>query len=117
MSQNYDRCDAVWGASLHKSGDGDDDSPPPDVPYLIINNEIHPYHQEDYIVLRLTRQSHPLAYKLAAEEWVAGFDGGESYVKTWNPMLLSSFMLYDKQGRLEEATVDRIIVEMNRFLL
>jgi len=117
MARRYQRCDVAWGPARYKSSDGDSSSTPQDAPYLVINNNQHPFHEEDCIVLRLSRQRRSEAYHITSGDWEEGYPGEDGYVRAWNPMYFQEIMLRDKLGRLKEPVVDDIAISMMEYLL
>lgn len=117
MESAYSRCDVFWGASLYKSVDNGINGEPNDVPYLVISNSSHPFHGEDYVVLRLTTRPREISYHITEEDWQTGYPGEDSFVRTWNPMVFDSVMISDKQGRLKQHVVDRIVQSMTADFL
>lgn len=117
MVPTYSRCDVFWGLSLHKSGDDDLNGDPNDSPYLVINNPSHPFHGQDYIVLRLTTRPWDIGYHITEEDWEFGYPGDDSYVRTWNPMVFDSIWISRKQGQLKKPVVDEIVQLMTEDFL
>jgi hypothetical protein len=81
-------------------------------PYLVVSDDSHPFHGEEYIALAITTTEMPAAVALAADDWDRGGLPRQSYVKPWQPTLLKHGDVIDAFGMLRPAVIDRIVRDL-----
>ena len=74
MTDAFNRGHVVWHPSLFKDGGR---------PYLILSDESHPFHGEEYIVAGVTTTERAEAVTLNTDDWTVGGLPKESYVSPW----------------------------------
>lgn len=75
-------------------------------PYLIISNDSHPFHGEEYIGLAITTTDHDPALQIDSEAWIRGGLPKRSFVKPWQPTILKDTNVEDAFGLLRAGFVD-----------
>jgi mRNA-degrading endonuclease toxin of MazEF toxin-antitoxin module len=96
---SFDRCDVVYGADPFK---GEDYARP----WLVISNETHPFHGEQYVVLALTTRTwHDGLVEIADDEWIEGGTPRSSRVVPWSVETLDHGEVDHWQGTLESPVV------------
>ncbi|MFB6162498.1 MAG: type II toxin-antitoxin system PemK/MazF family toxin [Halococcoides sp.] len=91
-----------WGPAPHKSS-------PAYRPWLVVNDDGHPFADEESIVLGLTTTNHSRAIAIPDDAWVEGGSNDDAYVSPWYVTTIKHRDLDDKQGRLDESLVDRAV--------
>jgi len=76
-------------------------------PYLIVSNESHPFHGEEYVGLAITTTEHDAAIPIDDDSWVRGRLPKRSFIKPWQPTLLKHDDIEDAFGLLDTPVVDR----------
>jgi len=69
---SYQRGDVVWGPDPFKSGENPR-------PWLILNNDSHPFGDEEYMTVTLTTTPHDEGVPLDDADWVEGGMPRQSY--------------------------------------
>lgn len=105
----YQRGDVVWGPDPFKTGENPR-------PWLILNNESHPFADEEYMVVTLTTTPHDAAVRIEESDWVEGGMPRQSYASPWTVASPKHAALVRRQGRLEESFVQRVVDEMGTYL-
>ncbi|WP_313694722.1 type II toxin-antitoxin system PemK/MazF family toxin [Halorarum halobium] len=110
MTAGFERGDVVWHPAPYK------DDPDAGRPFVILSDEYHPYHGEEYIVVALTTVSRPQALPLADTDWTRGGTLRDSYVSPWYVMSLKGANFDAGVGQLRDTTVDRIASEIGAYV-
>lgn len=77
-------------------------------PWVILSNEKHPYHGDEYIAVPVTTSEHPRAIALSDDVWDTGGTPRDSWTKPWNVTLIEHADILAFQGRLTETATDGI---------
>ena len=65
----------------------------PSRPYLVLSNDRHPFHGEEYVATVVTTTARPAAIELDEETFIRGELPRNSYVSPWNPVTIKDHML------------------------
>lgn len=96
----FERGDVVYGADPFK---GEDYARP----WLIISNQTHPFHGDQYIVLALTTKTwHDGLIAIDDDAWVEGSTPKPSSVIPWSVETIEQSDIEYWQGTLAEAVVN-----------
>ena len=105
----YQRGDVVWGPDPFKSGENPR-------PWLILNNDSHPFGDEQYMTVTLTTTPHEETVPIAEDDWVEGGMPRQSYASPWAVASPKHDAVVRRQGRLTESFVLSVIDEMQTYL-
>ena len=106
---SYQRGDAVWGPDPFKSGENPR-------PWLILNNDAHPFGDEEHMTVTLTTTPHEPAVAIEASDWVEGGMPRQSYASPWSVASPKHAALVRRQGRLEESFVQTVVDATKTYL-
>ena len=81
-------------------------------PYLIVSDESHPFHGNEYIGVAITTTAMEPAVPIKDDSWVRGGLPKKSFIKPWQPTLLKHEDIHDAFGVLEPRIVDRVADEL-----
>ena len=88
---SYQRGDVVWGPDPFKSGENPR-------PWLILNNDTHPFGEEEYMTVTLTTTPHDEGIPLEDTNWVEGGMPRQSYASPWQSRRRSTPRLFDDRA-------------------
>lgn len=104
----YRRCDIVRGdAPFSGSTDWR--------PWLIINNDTHPFYRNEYIALLVTTTERPQAIPIEETDVEEGGLPLQSYINPWNPITLKDAAVRKRQATVRPALVDRAARELRDY--
>ena len=106
---SYQRGDVIWGPDPFKSGE----SPRP---WLILNNDAHPFGGEEYITVTLTTTPHDGTIPIDGGDWIEGGMPCQSYAWPWSVASPKHAAIVRRQGRLKESFVQTVIDAMQTYL-
>jgi mRNA-degrading endonuclease toxin of MazEF toxin-antitoxin module len=106
---SYQRGDVVWGPDPFKSGENPR-------PWLILNNETHPFGDEQYMTVTLTTTPHDGTVPIEESDWVEGGMPRRSYASPWSVASPKHAALIRRQGRLAESFVRSVVDELVTYL-
>jgi len=106
---SYERGDVVWGPDPFKQGE----SPRP---WLILNNDRHPFGDEEYMTVTITTTPHDSGVRISEEDWVEGSMPRTSYASPWTVASPKHDSVVRRQGTLSEEFVQEVIGELVRYL-
>lgn len=104
----YRRCDIVRSASPFSSSASWR-------PWLIINNDTHPFHGTEYIALLVTTTERPEALPIDDTEIEEGGLPRQSYVHPWNPITIKEEAIQTRQATVSQDLADRASRELNTY--
>ena len=85
-------------------------------PWLIINNESHPFGDQQYIAVAVSTKAYDDSMPLAAARWEVGGTPRESFVSPWAIHSPRTEDLVAWQGRLTETFVDDVVDAIETYL-
>lgn len=106
---SYQRGDVIWGPDPFKSGENPR-------PWLILNNDSHPFGDEEYMTVTLTTTAHDETVPIETSDWVQGGMPRQSYASPWAIASPKHTAIVRRQGRLTESFVRTVIEAMNTYL-
>jgi mRNA-degrading endonuclease toxin of MazEF toxin-antitoxin module len=105
----YQRGDVVWGPDPFKTGENPR-------PWLILNNDRHPFGDEEYMTVTLTTTPHDGGVSIDETDWVDGGMPRQSYASPWTVASPKHAAIVRRQGRLTESFVQTVVSELNTYL-
>ena len=105
----YQRGDVVWGPDPFKSTENPR-------PWLILNNDAHPFGEEEYMTVTLTTTPHDATVPIESDDWVEGGMPRQSYASPWAIASPKHAAIVRRQGRLQEAFVRTVIGALQTYL-
>ena len=107
---SYDRGAVVEAGDPFKSGDSTR-------PFVIANDETHPFHGEQYVALTLTTRSwYEGTIPLSADDFVTGGVPAESRIVPWGVVSPAHEDVRDQFGRIEQSVVDDAVDRLSDYL-
>lgn len=85
-------------------------------PWLIINNESHPFDGEQYVALAVSTKRYKQSIPLVEDVWEIGGVPRDSFVSPWAIHSPRREDLVAWQGRVAESTVDDAIAGLWQFV-
>lgn len=99
----YRRRDVVWSSDPFK------DDPDAGRPWLVVNNDRHPFADEQYVAVALTTSGYDDTLTVPEEAWVEGGTPTRSHVVPWAVHSPDHADVERRQGRLDGTFVERVI--------
>lgn len=106
----YERGDIVWADDPFK------DDADAGRPFLVVNNEHHPFADEQVAVVALTTTPREEAVLLTDDAVTIGGLPSESYVSPWLTFTRDLDQIARRLARVEQTFVDSIIEELLTYL-
>lgn len=85
-------------------------------PWLLVNNETHPFADEQFIAVAVSTREHDDAVELAPDVWEVGGVPERSFVAPWAVHSPRIEDLVTWQGRVETAFVDEVVENVHQYL-
>ena len=85
-------------------------------PWLIVNNESHPFADEQYVAVAISTKQYDDSIALRSDVWDVGGVPEESFVSPWAVHSPRIEDLVAWQGRLTDEFVDDVIEEVISYL-
>lgn len=85
-------------------------------PWLILNNDSHPFGAEEYITVTLTTTVHDEGVPTDVEDWIEGGMPRQRYASPWAVASPKHAALIRRQGRLEESFVRSVVDSLISYL-
>jgi hypothetical protein len=86
-------------------------------PFLFINWAETPFHGKQSIALALTTRTwHDDPIPLTDEDWVTGAAPESSSIMPWSVNLIKHEWITERQGTLQETTVDRAVAQLIAYI-
>jgi mRNA-degrading endonuclease toxin of MazEF toxin-antitoxin module len=107
---NFERGDVLYGDDPFK---GEEYARP----WLVISNETHPYHGEQYVVLALTTRTwHDGVVEIPETAWLNGGTPAKSRIIPWSVETLEQEDVHHWQGSIDPGLVDRAVRDLVDYL-
>jgi len=85
-------------------------------PYLCLSDDTHPFDDEEALYAAITTTRRAVAIPLADDDFVSGGLPRDSYVNPWTVVSIRHADMDEKEGRLTEATLEKIAQETAGYL-
>lgn len=85
-------------------------------PWLLVNNETHPFNNEQYLAVAISTKQYEQSLQLQSDVWEIGGTPRESYVSPWAVHSPRHEDIVSWQGRVTEAFTDRVVSELAGYL-
>lgn len=102
----FDRGHVVWHDGLFRGSDR---------PWLVVSDDTHPFHGEEYLVVGITTTRRDEAIELTNQDWRVGGLPDQSYVSPWFVTTIKHASISRGVGALEDELVDDIIADVERY--
>jgi mRNA-degrading endonuclease toxin of MazEF toxin-antitoxin module len=86
-------------------------------PWLIVNNDSHPFGNEQHIAVAISTKESRDSLPLQESVWETGGVPRESFVSPWAVHSPRSEDLVAWQGRVADGFVDRVVDSLETYLL
>lgn len=106
---SYQRGDGVWGPDPFEATEAPR-------PRLLLNNDRHPFGDEEYMTVTLTTTPHDATVPIEADDRVEGGMPRQSYASPWSIASPKRDVIVRRQGRLRESFVQTVIESMQTYL-
>lgn len=107
MGDAFERGHVVWHDGLFRGSDR---------PWLVVSDEEHPFHGEEYLVVGITTTERDDAFELRDDDWTVGGLPRQSYVSPWFVTTIKHASISRGVGELDPSLVDEIVTEVARHL-
>lgn len=91
-------------------------NPPKHRYFLVLRDDSHPFHGEEYAVVALTSKERPEAIEVEADDWRFGSPRGDSYASPWYVFTIKHEDIDSPQGSVTDAMADEIATEASSYL-
>ena len=85
-------------------------------PWLIVNNELHPFSDEQYVAVAISTKEYGDSIPLQPDVWKNGGVPRESFVSPWAVHSPRIDSLVTWQGRVTEGFVDQVVDTVETYL-
>lgn len=85
-------------------------------PSLLVSNERHPFHGEEYVAAAVTTTDRARAVVLANEVFTAGSLPRRSVVSPWNPVTLEDEFIDTHVATVTGHVVDEVVIELHSYV-
>jgi len=85
-------------------------------PHLLVSNEAHPFHGEEYIAAVVTTTDRDRAVVLADDGFTAGSLPRRSVVSPWNPVTLKDEFIDKHVATVAGDVVDKVVTELCSYV-
>ena len=105
----YSRGDVVWGPEPFKSVVRPR-------PWVVLSNEKHPFHGEEYLAATLTTTERKEVIEIREEHWIKGDTPKKSYVAPWVIITLKHEDIQEKIGKLKPDLLEEVVEDLKSFI-
>lgn len=84
-------------------------------PFIVINNENHPFSEEECLVVLVTTTEREEAIPLPKEKFAEGELPKESYASPWTITTLKNSAIQDRLGKLKAETLKEINNKISKY--
>lgn len=85
-------------------------------PWLIVNNDSHPFCDEQFLAVAVSTKEHPASLALESERWVTGGVPRASFVSPWAVHSPRTEDLIAWQGRVTDDFVGDVVDTLETYL-
>lgn len=87
-----------------------------DRPYLIVSNDTHPFHGEEYVATVVTTTERDRAVQLSEDSFLEGSLPRRSFVSSWNPVTLKDHLIEKHVASIASNVVDEVASELTTYI-
>lgn len=87
-----------------------------DRPHVILSNQSHPFHGEEYVETVVTTIERDGAVPLSDDSFTEGSLPGQSYVFPWNPVTLKDQLIEKHIASIGGNVVDEVVSELLTYV-
>lgn len=84
--------------------------------YVIVSNDSHPFHGEEYVVTVVTIAERDRSVPLTDDAFVEGSLPRQSYASPWNSVTLKDHLIEKHVATIAGNTVDEVVSELMAFI-
>ena len=85
-------------------------------PFIVVNNENHPFHKEECLVVLVTTTKREEAIELHDEKFKHGSLPKKSYASPWTITTIKNSVIKSKVGELEEEILGKIEQDIETYI-
>jgi len=85
-------------------------------PFIVINNQKHPFNSEECLVVLVTTTERSEAIPLPDKKFSQGNLPKESYASPWTITTIKTDVIEERIGTLKENTVENIVDQLNAYI-
>lgn len=111
---SLDTDDVVWHEAPFKAPSSGGNQP--DRPWLIISNNNHPFHGNEYTVLGMTTNSRSQGIRVQQNDWNDGGTSKTSFISLWFAMTLKHSDINYRIGAIQDSLVTTAINDLSSRL-
>lgn len=111
---SLDTGDVVWHEAPFKTPTSGGSQP--DRPWLIISNDNHPFHGNEYIVLGMTTNPRSQGIRVQQTDWSKGGTPKTSFISPWFAMTLKHSDINYRIGTVQDSLVTTAINDLSSRL-
>lgn len=105
----YSRGEVVWGPEPFKSVVRPR-------PWVVLSNERHPFHGEEYLAATLTTTKRKEVIEIKEKHWIEGGAPKKSYVAPWVIITLKHGDVQEKIGKLKPDFLKRVVEDLKSYI-
>lgn len=107
MSEAFERGHVVWHDGLFRGSDR---------PWLVVSDDAHPFHGEEYLVVGITTTEREDGFELRDTDWTVGGLPEQSFVSPWFITTIKHASIRKGVGELDKSLVDEIVTAASQYL-
>ncbi|KXA96036.1 hypothetical protein AKJ38_04040 [candidate division MSBL1 archaeon SCGC-AAA259I14] len=85
-------------------------------PWVILSNEKHPFHGEEYLAATLTTTKRKEVVEIKKEHWIEGNAPKKSYVAPWVIITLKHGDIQEKIGKLKPGFLEKVVEDLKSYI-
>lgn len=113
-TDSFQRGEVVWGLDPFK--EYAEDEPEPERPFLVLNNETHPFAERQFAGVALSTTHREEAVVLDTDDWTVGGLPKQSYAYPWLLVTRDYADIASVYGRLRPAIVSTVFDHLVGYL-
>lgn len=103
----FDRGHVVWHDGLFRNSGR---------PWLVLSNDRHPFHGQEYLVAGITTTDRTAAIPLSDASWAVGGLPRDSYVSPWFLTTIKHDGIERGVGALSDETLKTVVSRVGQYL-
>lgn len=109
-ASGVDRGHVLWAADPFKSG------PDTERPLIVLSDDAHPFHGEQWIAAAVSTTPRPRALELTDDDWAHGTLPQRSWAYPWAIVSPRIEQVEYIVGSVTDAFIDELAVEVGRYI-